>query len=431
MISNTTRHTQRLSPQRPPEAKRPLWINFFHIYQPPHWDVRIIERVADEAYRPFLHVLKKHPDVKVTLNITGSLTEQLAEHGARDILENLVLLAERGQIEFTGSAKYHTILPLLPKEEIIRQIRLNTEMNRALLGDVFSPRGFFPPELCYSFNMAEAIQEAGYDWILLDEISHSGKVGAASFDKRYSLPKTDLSIVFRNRLLSDYLSFSAPVADSAKTLRTLVRDIRSSRFLITAMDGENLGHHRPGANLLWERTVTQLPTATVSEYLAMLTAVEEVNPLRASWSSREEELAEGVPYLLWQNPRNPIHQLQWPLTQLAIDAVNRAIQVGDARLGDARLALDQALASDQYWWASATPWWSVEIVERGAKTLLGIFRMLTSILPAERKHAEKLASLIIDQAHQWQESGEAARIRDAYLTSGGQVRFLGGEKISK
>lgn len=414
-----------------PRTTQLTWINFFHIYQPPNWDVRIIERVANESYRPLLHILKKRPEVRITLNITGALTEQLVRHKCTDIIDDLKALVARGQVELTGSAKYHTILPLLPKEEIDRQIRLNTEVNRAILGDLYAPKGFFPPEMCYSYNMAEAVRDAGFSWILLDEISYSGKLGVAPFDRRFTLHGTDLAVLFRNRSMSDYLAFAAPVDNADQTMATIRADGRAHPYLVTAMDGENLGHHRPHANVLWEALVAQTRTRTVSDYLAELREAEEVNPIRASWSSREDELTEGIPYVLWQHTRNPIHQLQWPLTYLAIEAVLRAFKGGDPKFGDARLALDQAIASDQYWWASAQPWWSAEIVERGARLLLHIFEILTTVSSKEREHAGKLAQLIIDETRQWQETGEAERIRDAYLSSGGQVRYMGGERISE
>lgn len=58
-----------------------IWANFFHIYQPPHWPKTIIAKVARESYRPLLKILNRHPHLKITLNISGSLTEQLARNG--------------------------------------------------------------------------------------------------------------------------------------------------------------------------------------------------------------------------------------------------------------------------------------------------------------------------------------------------------------
>ena len=57
------------------------WSNFFHIYQPPAWNADIIRRVTTEAYQPLLDILERHPKLQITLNITGSLIEQLADGG--------------------------------------------------------------------------------------------------------------------------------------------------------------------------------------------------------------------------------------------------------------------------------------------------------------------------------------------------------------
>jgi len=58
-------------------------------------------------------------------------------------------LLQRGQLELTASANYHAFLPKLPDEQIIRQIQLNTETNRQYFGDLYQPKGFFPPEMGY------------------------------------------------------------------------------------------------------------------------------------------------------------------------------------------------------------------------------------------------------------------------------------------
>src|SRR5207247_6121356 len=110
------------------------WANFLHIYQPPTQIREITEKVTRESYRPIVQLLLAHPRGRITLNINGVLTEQLARWGGEDVLAALRTLAERGQIEFTGSAKFHPILPLLPDAEIARQLHLNEQANRAPFG---------------------------------------------------------------------------------------------------------------------------------------------------------------------------------------------------------------------------------------------------------------------------------------------------------
>ncbi len=84
-----------------------LWAPFFHIYQPPGQMEDILERVTNESYRQLVKILQENPRAKITLNISGCLTEQLYSHGYKDVIDGLKFLAERGQIEFTESAKYH------------------------------------------------------------------------------------------------------------------------------------------------------------------------------------------------------------------------------------------------------------------------------------------------------------------------------------
>jgi hypothetical protein len=65
--------------------------------------------------------------------------------------------------------------------------------------------------------------------------------------------------------------------------------------------------------------------------------------------------------------------------------------------------LDYALASDQYWWASAKPWWSLEMIEQGAYQLKSVVEKLNK--PALIKKADDLYRKILDLAFEWQRSG--------------------------
>src|SRR3989304_558431 len=78
----------------------------------------------------------------------------------------------------------------------------------------------------------------------------------------------------------------------------------------------------------------------------------------------EKDLEKKVPLARWDDPDNEIHKMQWELTELAIKAVRDSKDPGKARE-----MLDRAIHSDQFWWASARPWWSLEMIERGAVEL--------------------------------------------------------------
>ncbi|MFC1662540.1 hypothetical protein ACFL04_00015 [Patescibacteria group bacterium] len=405
-----------------------IWANLFHIYQPPNWDPKIINKVATESYRPLISILKKNPQVNITININASLTEQLIEHQLDDVVKGFRDLAEKGQVEFTGSAKYHTILPLISRQEIKRQIQLNTEVNKKYFGPVYEPVGFFPPEMCYSFKISETIKELGFKWIALDEISFGGQLGQVSLDQRYQM-SNGMTAIFRNRYISDYFAFSAPINKPQEFIAKIGKDDRSGSYLVTAMDGENLGHHRIGTDRLWEAAITNYKTVTFSDYLKRLKKTEVVNPLRASWSSRPEDIQAGSPYVLWYNHDNTIHMLQWPLTYLISHLVHQAEAQDDKDAGDAHGLLDAALASDQYWWASAQPWWSKEIVIRETKELLDVIKDLKTVSDTDRKQAHNLYDMIIREVERWQSEGIAQERAEEYRQRTQETKYMGGKKV--
>ncbi|MCP4763548.1 MAG: hypothetical protein GY870_17375, partial [archaeon] len=145
----------------------------FHIYQPPVQIPSVIKQIVNESYRPILNALRDNPHVKITLNINGTLTEQLYDYKFNDVIEGIATLASRGQIDFTGSGKFHPLLPLIPDPEIKRQIQLNNETNRHFFGEVYKPRGFFPPEMAISEEIMNPVKEMGFDWIIGSGIANT------------------------------------------------------------------------------------------------------------------------------------------------------------------------------------------------------------------------------------------------------------------
>ena len=147
------------------------WINFLHIYQPHDQSKEILERVANESYRPLFEGFLKIPKFKINLNINGALTEIFYKKGHQDIIENIKKLAETNRLEFTESAKYHALLPFLDEKEIIRQIKKNNQTNKKYFGKVYQPKCFFPPEMAYSPKVAKVISSLNYPlmtWGLID-----------------------------------------------------------------------------------------------------------------------------------------------------------------------------------------------------------------------------------------------------------------------
>ena len=89
------------------------WANFLHIYQPREQQKDILEAVVSQSYRPILSHIISTPNIRLSMNITGALLELFDKYDYRDIIDMLRQGGEEGRIEFTGSAKYHSFLPML------------------------------------------------------------------------------------------------------------------------------------------------------------------------------------------------------------------------------------------------------------------------------------------------------------------------------
>ena len=409
------------------------WANFLHIYQPPTQTEEIVRKVADECYRNLVSILEKCEKGKLTLNISGILTEQLAKYGYSDIIDGLGRLAERGQIEFTGSAMYHPILPLIPEDEIRRQIELNNNTNRRFFGDVYNPAGFFPPEMCYSFDVAKIVSEFGFSWIIVDEIAYRGSVGMVDDSTIYKIRGLkDFSVYFKERPFSAGLTYGA-YPDKASFLQALNNRMEKHCYLLTGTDGEIYGHHRPGQeNLLIEIFDEGIPpTCTISELNSLFPHHDDTLPLNSSWSTWEDEMRNGIPYPQWSYPGHDIHILQWKLTNAVLSLVQKMPE-NAPMYRQARKMVDEGLHSCQYWWASCRPWWDTGMIEAGARRLYDAFQLLQDYVePNIRSDITVLFNKILSTAAEWQQNGKAKLLKEQYMKEhpmvGSELTF-GNEK---
>jgi len=385
-----------------------IWANFLHIYQPPDQHEDTLRQIVVESYQPLIEILKENSRAKLTLNLTACLSEQLISFGYQNLIDDLKELVKKGQVELTDSAKYHAFLPLLPKEEIERQIRLNQETNKKIFGNLYNPAGFHLPEMAYNRKVAEVINKLGYRWLVLNEISYKGKlfskVDTTKIYKLKDLPK--IKILFRNRRLSDLIQ-RGQMWETKDFYKVVKEEIRENEYIITAMDGETFGHHRPGLEKFLEQLYREnkIKTMTISEIIDSFPEGEEIEPFEGSWASMESEIKANLPFVQWNHPGNPIHQKQWELTYLAIETVKKYYD--DPKFSEVRKMLDKALFSCQYWWAGAVPWWEIEYIEKGAYFLRKVIETLEKVPKEVKEKAEKLYSQIVFNAFDWERSGLA------------------------
>jgi hypothetical protein len=68
--------------------------------------------------------------------------------------------------------------------------------------------------------------------------------------------------------------------------------------------------------------------------------------------------------------------------------------------------MDIAMASDHFWWASAKPWWSLEMIEDGAYRFLNVIESIPDIDQYIMSQAYIKYFEIVSMAAEWQRSGK-------------------------
>ncbi len=377
------------------------WANFLHIYQPPTQKAIWVRRIADECYRKLFAGLRNIPRARITLNINSVLCELLEQNDATDVIDNIRELVKSGNIELTGSAKYHAFLPLLPESEIERQIKLNEEGLDKYFGKGWKKGGFFSPEMAFSKKVAMVAKKMGYKWIVIDELAFPPDK-KISRDKIYEIEGVpDFYVFFRERNFSFKILSASQLSTMPAILRFLESRFGKNEYSLTGMDGETFGHHRPGLEKLLFDLLSdeKIEPISIGDTLTMGFEIEKVDPRPCTWASVPRDFTKGEPFLRWNNPENDIQKYQWQLTNLALETVNRDPNQ------KSRAMLDYSLHSDQYWWASARPWWSLEMIERGAFDLLKTIETSKTVTPEEVQRAKDLYRDILFKGFEWQRTG--------------------------
>lgn len=363
------------------------WINFLHLYQPANATDDNIREATEKSYKYILDALESSPLAKITVNITGCLFLRWQELDYNDVIERLKKLVRSGQIEITGTAAYHPLLPLIKTSEAKKQIQENEAIQKKFLSPAKSPSGFFLPEMAYSLKMAKLIKSLGYEWLILDELSASEKID----NKLGYTDKAGLKIIFRQRSLSQtYVP---------ETLHKLsIKKAAGQKNIITATDAEIYGlrhidNKKYFLSLLKNGSVN---TLTVSQYLQNLKTTKKLDIINSSWESTRKEIEQGEPYALWQG-QNKLHEALWCLADTAQDVLDKNVK--DKNYEWARWHFVRGLASCTFWWASGRDFrkvfgpiaWNPDEVEKNINELARSIRSLDSVKTVNDKiNFEKL-----------------------------------------
>ena len=288
-------------------------------------------------------------------------------------------LAEAGQVELSASPYYHPILPLLVDLGVARRARPDLslpsepfavpedaarQVNRALERHARAfgvrPAGMWPPEGSVSPETVEIAARAGLRWLATDEgvlwpslPQEARKREALYRPWRFETPGGEVTLLFRDRELSDRIGFvyyhweaAQAVADFVERVRRIGREHRGAGTPVVSviLDGENCWEHYPDdggpfLDRLYQalEAAPDIRTRTPSEVVAEGRAAPLVHLHSGSWINAD--------FRIWIG--HPEKNRAWELLARA----RRALVERDAAAGPAAWeALTAAEGSDWFWW---------------------------------------------------------------------------------
>ena len=137
-----------------------------HSHQPVGNFSFVFEEAYEKAYLPFIDVLERFPDVKVTLHFTGPLWDWFAAYRP-DFIKRLARLVQHGQIEIMGGGYYEPLLCAIPERDAIAQIKRMQQFCLENFGK--KPRGMWLTERVWEPHMASILARAGIEYTALDD----------------------------------------------------------------------------------------------------------------------------------------------------------------------------------------------------------------------------------------------------------------------
>jgi alpha-amylase len=137
-----------------------------HFHQPIGNFDSVFRMAVDRCYAPVVDHFQRHPGVRAGFHLSGCLLEWLEAHEA-PLLDRVLALVGRGQVEALGGGFYEPILPAIPRADALEQIERMAAWWEKRAG--VRPRGAWIAERVWEPSLAELLAEAGVAYTILDD----------------------------------------------------------------------------------------------------------------------------------------------------------------------------------------------------------------------------------------------------------------------
>jgi len=199
----------------------------------------VFSEAVERAYLPFLEILSRHPEIKISLHNSGILFDWFEKNDTRytDLLAELV---GRGQVELMTGGFFEPILPAIPARDGIGQIRMLSSYIEKNFGTI--PVGFWTAERVWEPHLPGVLSRAGVKYTLLDD--YHFKAAGLSEDELtgYYLTEDegDIVSVFPISRELRYIIPFKQVDEVISHFRTL-SDTKDGSLVVFGDDGEKFG----------------------------------------------------------------------------------------------------------------------------------------------------------------------------------------------
>ena len=288
---------------------------------------RIFNKVADKSYRPMLDLLeknlKKHPEFKFSLSITGTWLDQ-AEKWAPELIDQIKAMVQTGQVEIVGETYYHSLAFFFNQEEFDAQVDLHAEKIKSLFG--VTPKVFRNTELAYNDQLAKWAESKGYMGILAE--GWDKILGWRSPNYVYRPAGCqNIRLLLKNYRLSDDIAFRFSDRNWKEWPLTVSKyqnwidlDCLRGNLINLFMDFETFGEHQwkdTGIfNFMDEFISSWLSEyenrfVTVSEACNLMPPADDISmPETITWADTERDLSAWLSNAMQQSAMHEIYALR-------------------------------------------------------------------------------------------------------------------------
>ncbi len=217
-------------------------INFamaLHFHQPVDNFDHVFKEAYEKSYSPFIDVLERYPEMKVSLHYSGSLLEWI-EANKPDLLKRIAELVAKGQVEMMTGGFYEPILCVIPRRDCIGQISMLTEYIREKFHT--EAEGMWLTERIWEPQLPSVLNDAGVRYLIVDD-THLRYAGLQEHQLYGYYSTEDEGKVVYLFPSSERLRYSIPFREPHETiecLRSLATE-EGDRVLVYGDDGEKFG----------------------------------------------------------------------------------------------------------------------------------------------------------------------------------------------